>query len=604
MEGGPKESAKARDNTYQLGIDGLEGDGDRVSVTVVYSEIISNKKKADVHTVAIVPEKPERISRATLFFPAPLIVGKNFPVELRPFVLLAVPTAFQWTRQEGATLTLTDANKQVLKMTATGLSTKLDDTLVQVLVTSDLGQFLRRHRLTSVEVTIDPVSANHPFTAASPVNDIKNPPAIVILSAADANNPTKVARIEMVKFGQTTPGPTPGSPPTVVADAIGIEPKLTFTDDDDHIAWWIIGDGGEYPGKAQFRNTESAKRGTKIEVVGTTAGDVLIQPYSGGFGYGMFRANVVALRQIKYRINRVFTKFVAPVPPSHGKPGKPGRTAIAPTRSHLDAKRHIDIANIFLRQIGIELIPDNSAQVALPPPGNSQIGLAGLDHFVVAVTSGVGATPGSTVAGGFDVEVNDERLTSRVLNLRSGQPIQINARNEIITFAYISSLITNNAVAQANFDPTNHTPGGVLKDRGTPSSSLIPKSGIPNQTPVGEVRMAVLRGFGLGAQPPTPAGGKRDQNLLWGIVVPTFSSDIVATQVPMSQDLLYGSTLAHEACHVLGLNHRTRIPPFADRQRIPLDKNLMFPGTTTNMESLDIVQSKAIRNSEVLRRNP
>ena len=142
VEGGPKESAKARDNSYQLGIDGLEGDGDRVSVTVVYSEIISNKKKADVHTVAIVPEKPERISRATLFFPAPLIVGKNFPVELRPFVLLAVPTAFQWTRQEGATLTLTDANKQVLKMTATGLSTKLDDTLVQVLVTSDLGQFL------------------------------------------------------------------------------------------------------------------------------------------------------------------------------------------------------------------------------------------------------------------------------------------------------------------------------------------------------------------------------------------------------------------------------------------------------------------------------
>jgi hypothetical protein len=72
----------------------------------------------------------------------------------------------------------------------------------------------------------------------------------------------------------------------------------------------------------------------------------------------------------------------------------------------------------------------------------------------------------------------------------------------------------------------------------------------------------------------------------------------------MSQDLLYGSTLAHEVGHVLGLDHRTTRPPFADGLRTPRDKNLMFPGTTRNMENVDIVQVKAIRNSEVLRRNP
>ena len=170
-----------------------------------------------------------------------MIVGKNFPVELRPFVLLAVPTAFQWTRQEGAALTLTDANKQVLKMTATALSTKLDDTLVQVLVTSDLGQFLRRHRLTAVQITIDSVANGDIITSSDDLNAIKNPASLVILAGADAADTKKVAKIEMVKFGQTTPGPTAGSPPTVVADAIGIEPKLTFTDDDDRIAWWIIG---------------------------------------------------------------------------------------------------------------------------------------------------------------------------------------------------------------------------------------------------------------------------------------------------------------------------------------------------------------------------
>lgn len=588
---GVSESAKARDNSYQLGIDGLEGDGDRVQVTVVHSEIVSNRKPADVHTVARVPEKPERATRST-FFPAPIIIGRHFPIELRPFVLVAKPTAFQWTSQGGATLTLTDVNSQVLKLTATTRSAAENDTLIQVRVTSDLGVFLRRHRLTSVEVTIDPVSANHPFTATSDVNSIKNPPAVVILAAADQNDATKVAKIEMIKFGNFATGAT-------VADSLGIEPTtLNWTDDDDRISWWIIGDDGkEYKGKADFRNTDAAKRGTKIEVFGTQEGDVLIQPYSGGFGYGMFRATVFPLRQIKYRINRVFTRFVA------AAPGKPGRAAHAPTRSHVDARRHIDVANIFLRQVGIQLIPDNSNQMAAPRPGNAQIGLPGLDRFVVAVTQGAGATPGSTLSGAFDVEVNDVSLTFRATDARSDLAIQINARNEIITFAYIESLSTVRAVAQTSFAPTNHTPGRLLKDKGTPSSSLIPKSGIPNQTPVSEVRMVVGRAS-VGPQPPTPANGNRHPALLWGISVPTRSSDLVATQVAMTQDLLYGSTLAHEVGHVLGLDHRAKRDAFPDNQTVPRDKNLMFPGTTQNMESLDIVQCKAIRNSEVLRRNP
>ena len=40
---GAVEGTKAREDTYQLGIDGLDGDGDRVSVTVVLSEIVSNR---------------------------------------------------------------------------------------------------------------------------------------------------------------------------------------------------------------------------------------------------------------------------------------------------------------------------------------------------------------------------------------------------------------------------------------------------------------------------------------------------------------------------------------------------------------------------------
>ncbi len=622
---GVTESASARDNTYQLGIDGLDGDGDRVSITVVHSEIVSNKKPADVHTVAIVPEKPLRATRST-FFPAPLIAGRNFPIEVRPFVLRAVPSAFLWTAQGGAPLTLTDANKQVLKLTATGLSTKLDDTLLQVRVTSDLGVFLRRHRLTVVQVTIDSVASGENFTATDDLNSIRNPAAVVILTGADTADTKKVAKLEMIKFAVPAvpaAGTTPGTPGTPAA--LGIEPNLAWTDDDDRLAWWVIGDdGGDYKGKADFRNAEPAKRGTKIEIFGTKEGDVLVQPYSGGFGYGMFRANVVPLRQVKYRINRISTNAVPAVPASPGKPGKPGKLAHGPTRSHPDALRHIQATNIYLRQVGIELIPDNSAEVARKT-GNPKIGLAAIDPHVVSVTQFTGAG-GAAQPGHFDVVVDQISMTFRAQdsgNSAAEGAVRVNARNEIITFAYIESLAGGTAanpsrtLAQAQFIPTNHAKGGVLRDKGVPSSSLIKKTGIPGDTPVSQVNMVVLSQLFIGPQPATPANGARNINLLWGITVPTTSVDAFVTQVgaPANADMIYGSTLAHEVGHVLGLRHRippgvlaspgSKPDPFPDGVRTPKTKNLMFPQlNVTTAENLDIVQVKTIRLSEVLLRNP
>jgi hypothetical protein len=631
VEGGPKESAKARDNFYQLGIDGLEGDGDRVSITVVYSEIISNKKKADAHTVAVVPEKPARTSRATLFFPAPLIVGRNFPVELLPFILLAVPTAFQWTRQEGAPLTLTDATKQVLKMTATGLSTKLDDTLVQVLVTSDLGQFLRRHRLTVVHVTIDPVANGDILKATDDLNSIKNPAGLVILSGADAADIKKVAKIEMIKFPvpptpptKTTPG-TPGTPA-----ALGIEPNLTWTDDDDRIAWWIVGDdGGLYKGKADFRNDETARRGTKVEVFGTKEGDVLIQPYSGGFGYGMFRANVVPLKQVKYRANRILNKAK---PPAGGKP------AVAehkPTTEHADIKNFFPIMNIYLRQTGIELIPDNSVEATRHTPHNPIVGLAGLEPKVVKVDR---PDPGH-----FDVEVNDPNLVFQVNQANQDRAIEINARNSIITFAFIHSMVAppglapNTIVlASANKLPVNHAPkppqnkprpysraSYTLSDSGIPSSSLIPKDGIPPNLPVGTVKLVVIDQVGVKFLAGEP--GHADARLLWGVIIPTLNMDSVLPAVPTPsspptpadiaaqkaatelRNQSYAAALAHEVGHVLGLGHRhgRAVDVFRDGLNLPVTLNIMSPGSAPpTTENFDIIQVKAIRFSEVLTRNP
>ena len=168
----------------------------------------------------------------------------------------------------------------------------------------------------------------------------------------------------------------------------------------------------------------------KIEVFGTQEGDVLIQPYSGGFGYGMLRANVVPLRKIKYRINFIFTDRV---PARRGRREIPERK---PTRTQSEAKNHVKVANIFLRQAGLELIPDDSAEVALRA-GNNQIGLAVLDPRVVTATRATIGSPPAVEPGHFDVKVNDQSMTFHASVIGDSlRAVRVNARNEVIVFAY------------------------------------------------------------------------------------------------------------------------------------------------------------------------
>jgi hypothetical protein len=609
VEGGPKESSAPRDNSYRLGIEGFEDDGDRVQITVVHSEIVSNKKLSDLHVVARVDEKPARVTLSP-FLPGPLIVGKDYPIELRPFLKLANPSAFKWTRKGGAALTLTDDAKEVLKVKATALSTDLDDTMLQVLLTTDLGKFLYRHRFTVVNVTIDPVASGEVFNTASDINSIRNPAGLMILNGTDADDTKQVVKIEMLKFAVPAFPASHGHPATAAAPAAkGIEPdKPNWTPDDDRLSWWIIGDDhGQYPGIAHFRNSDSAKRGTTIEVFGEKEGDVLIQPYSGGFPYGMFRSKVVKLRRIKYRVNRISTNAKPAVPPAHGKPGKPAVPAHGPTRSHADALNHIKLTNLYLRPVGLELIPDTSTDVA-SQAHTLTIGTAATDPRVVSATQAAnGTTP---IPGHFDIVVNRISMTFRAQNFgpdSAASSIHINARNEVVTFAYIESLASGTTVlAQAQFSPTNHAPHGRVTDNGVPSSSLIPKTGIPGSTPVSNVTLPVIASLNTGPQPPTPANGARSFNLLWGITVPTSSIDNNAGGNAAVANMIYANTLAHELGHVLGLNHR--VPngdPFPDGLSVPRDQNIMDPNAPALIaESFDIIQVKAILLSEVLVRNP
>ncbi|MFI5380358.1 MAG: OmpA family protein [Tepidisphaerales bacterium] len=597
---GEKQSDATRDTGFKLGIDGVEDDGDRVSMTVLLVELVSNVEQKDLDLVAIVPEKPERKSKSK-YMPAPLIVGLKYDVQMRPYVEKATLTEFKWTTKASAKLTLTDDDKEVLKLQGKAISDAEKDIDLQLLGTCEHGKFRKKHSLTCVKVEIDPVSANDSLKDTDDLNKIKNPGGIVILSGGDQSDTKKVAKIEITKM----------------------EKDFSWTDDDARISWWIVGGQAaevgkaKYEGKAGFRDDESAKRGKKIQVYGTQAGDVLIQPYSGGYAYGMFRANVVPLRQVKYRLNRIFTKASTTLSDvtfkiahffNSNTTALPPRPAREPTASHAVAKRHITVVNIYLRQAGIEMIPDDSAEAATST-GNNAIGQPALDAKVVDVTK--------DSDGHFDVEVNDTALTFGASSSDSKSAIRINARNEVVTFAYIHSQGDSTALATALLCPQNHAPkprvdppraytkpSYTLPDKGVPSSSLTPKTGIPGDTPVGEVKMIVLFPD-VAWQGNSPA--TRDINLLWGIIVPTTSIDGSSSATGGDATILaYANTLAHEVGHVLGLGHRGDLANgVTDGLNTPGRKNLMHPTEPPpQAENIDLIQVKAIRFSEVMFRNP
>jgi hypothetical protein len=666
-------SPSPRATGVRLGIKGVKGDGDHVRLTVCHTEIVSNRKPGDLKITAIVAEKPERKSNSA-YYVAPILIGIEYTVKLRPYVEKATPSAYKWSTPSDK-IALKQDIAEVVEVTAKKLSVKDDDVPLEVLLTTDLGKLKKRHMMTAVQVAMDPVITGDTIKHTDPINRIRNPSGCVILSGTDAASANAVPRYQITK----------------------IEPALRWTDNDPRIAWRILGGDSKgdnrFDGEADFMNTDAAKRGTKIQVFGKKAGDIMIQPYSGGYAYGMLRVHVVPIRKLKYRVNRIFTTAqaakaavpaqvalpaqaavpacvspplpavpaLAAVPAIPASPAVPARAAHAPTPSHDEAKLHMKIVNIYLRQMGFTMVPDNSAEMANPlvsakpavpaiaaqnavaaqaavpaasrpavparpavaaraavpavaaSYGNSKVGLSTLDPKVVSVRQ--------IEPGHFDVEVTDVALT---FNNNAGQKsaIRINARNEVISFAYISQDPTYGGgtvtLATALLCPANHAPktrarqpeawsvaAYALDDLGTPSTSLTPKTGVPPDVPADKRSMNVL-GADVNWQAASPAS--RDVDLLWGIVVPTRNID-GAVSAPKTDDKrrqTYGATLAHEVGHVLGLGHRG-IPsnPVADGLTVPGQKNLMYPYfSMPDWENLDLIQTKAVRFSELMFRNP
>jgi hypothetical protein len=366
------------------------------------------------------------------------------------------------------------------------------------------------------------------ITPTCPINIIPNPSAIPILTAADANVNT-AARIEYTYY-------YPGT--------------LNFTDDDPRLEWSAVAISG---GAVQFLGPAL---GRKVMVYGTAEGEVRLEVRFQGALFAVYRALVLPVRQIRYRANIL-----------NGP-----NAASQPTTTPDHARDHIAIANRFLRQMAIELVPDDNDTVTHGATTTDHQGI-----FRIRVAAGVTRNIGLT-----------------------GWPraTRLNYRQGVFNFAYIHSDRDGNLGAATDY-PANRA-GNSITDNGTPSTSWIIPSGIDPDGAAGTVTMNLLA-----ASERNP----REYPRLYAMYVTNANGDPANAIGQMT----YAGTIAHELGHVLNLGHRVEGPDasqptglvangiFFDGLTTPPDENLMHWGNPTILaQDFDIIQTRAVHQSPVV----
>jgi hypothetical protein len=424
-----------------------------------------------------------------------------------------------------------------------------------------------------VKMEIYPVTTGTVVSDTDPINKIINPSAIVIYGDADVTE-QKAAIIRITKYTPST---------------------LALTDDDPRVEWTITP-----AGSAKFfkGSKPEANKGAQVMVYGVTAGEILIEADYGWDNKAQFRAIVVELKQVKTRVNRILCDSLGPKP------------VLA------DIKKQIRIANIYLRQVGVKLVPDDSTEVA-SSSGNLKVGTALTDPRVMSVNM--------LETGFFDVVVNHLDMTRTLADdVAQKKAIRVNAINEVFNISYVHSLNsppTSSAdLAIAILNPVNHGQLGrsdppataALKghhrfaDSGTPSTSWIAPNGLPHGsipspppkrdlvsgkctgTPPANVRMLLLDPDKSTAWESSIGPPQRKTALLWGVIVDGRSHS----------NLSFGNSLAHEIGHMLGLRHR--IGGGSDTLSWPRRQNLMHGSAPPpTAQHLDLLQCLAVRSSEV-----
>jgi hypothetical protein len=366
----------------------------------------------------------------------------------------------------------------------------------------------------------DPVSTGAILTSRSPLNAIHNPAAIPIVTSAKGLKRADCARI-------------------VIASRL---PR------GNHIRWKIdnvhaTSGRAESKGSARARFLESGRTaleaGPVVHVYGVKGGRIRIIAASR-HGDDVLEAVVVTPRTIPFRIQLL----------RDDGGGQCGTLATA-----LQAWMHIQLANIYLRQIGICLVVDRSADAA------------------------DGARPcmrnGRRMQGVFELAVPRTHLRE-VPNEEAPQVIRSNAHAGVVQVCYLESMQSGASGRSINY-PGNRYGSQI-------SLTYRPMAGLPPKR-----HTMVL----------TPSKLQADHPDLWGLVLTNANEHAD----PVFTLQKYANTLAHEVGHLLCLAHREAEAddPKNDGLTLPGPRNLMHAASQPpEAEDLDLIQAVAAHGSELV----
>jgi hypothetical protein len=364
-----------------------------------------------------------------------------------------------------------------------------------------------------------------------PVNFIHNPSVIPMLTAAEANDQT-AACIEYTYYRPRA---------------------LQFTDNDARLQWssTSLADGGNVA-------FVGGDRGLIVYARGVHEGEVLLECRMEGVVLATYRALVRRMRDIPCRFNIL-----------NGPPGSQPRS----TPQHV--QNHMQVANIFLRQLGLQLAPDADATVS-----DGAVAVAGFPGiFRIRVTPG------------------------RTVNVTGRYPLctRLNFRPNVLNIAYIHSDVVGGGFVglgmasdfSSNTLPTVVSAPHRVEDSGTPSTSWIRPSGISPDGAAGTVRMRVFRGNWRRS---SRAIGP-DYSQLFGLYVTSTGNGSPTSGIGI---MTYAGTIAHEVGHILTLRHR--IGAGDDKLRRPPSTSLMHgTNASTLAQDLDIIQARAVLGCPLVR---
>lgn len=377
-----------------------------------------------------------------------------------------------------------------------------------------------------------------------PINKLKNPACIPILSNTEANG-NNTAHLTVTYYRPWT---------------------LFFRDNDPRLEW-----SAEPANRIRFLNNDNHGLSVKVHGTGTSSSadiDVTFTLKFEGEECAKFRAIIGPIKNIPCRFN-IFNG-----PP--GPTGDPMRNR--PRSTPADIQQQMHMANIFLRQTGIQMqLDSNTTQNTTRPGGGPALSIT------AASTTGI-----------YTITVPSAQTRNAPWN---SAWLQANYRANVMNFCYLKSSSLGSVLGFAfkwpeHPDSTSANNRWDFTENGTPSTSWIQPSGNPPDTAAQAVTMKVIAGYKCNNALPAALNG-----------MAIIDGNVPSTDAGRRE---YAGTIAHELGHMLSMGHRIESPSIAggsydDELTFPPRQNVMhYNASTATAQDFDIAQTKVMRSSALI----